>query len=124
MSRRPIYLGKNSCYAVKKKRYCPERGGPGVDTKEEVNCIISKIIHELRTGKTFNHDCKVIRMTKTLAKRRLAFLARLACTQGSVSLCRYAKAKVREVLKKLDSIKKKVTRRKKKKKRRKRRGRK
>jgi len=95
----PIYLGRNSCYARHGLRPCPRRGRKGVDTKDEVDCIIRKIVSELRRGYTFDQSCRKIRMSKKLAKRRLLFLVKLACMHGSKKICEYAKKKVEKTIK-------------------------
>jgi len=96
-----IYLGKDSCYARRGLKYCKKKGRKGIDSKEEVDCIIRKILNELRKGWTFNHECKRIRMTRKLAERRLIFLVRLACTHGGKRICEYAKKRVKQVLKRI-----------------------
>jgi hypothetical protein len=69
-----IYEGENSCWARHENAYVP---GSGVDAKS-ARGILSLIDRELRRGWTYDHSCRRIRMTPTLAKKRALYLIALA----------------------------------------------
>jgi len=69
-----IYEGENSCWARHERVYVP---GSGVDAKS-ARGILSLIDRELRRGWTYDHSCRRIRMTPTLAKKRALYLIALA----------------------------------------------
>jgi hypothetical protein len=69
-----IYEGENSCWARYEHVYVP---GDGVDAKT-ARGILSLIEKELRRGWTYDHNCRRIRMTPALAKKRAIYLIALA----------------------------------------------
>ena len=69
-----IYQGEGSCWARNERVYVP---GSGIDAKS-ARGILSLIERELRRGWTYDHSCKRIRMTPTLAKKRAVYLIALA----------------------------------------------
>jgi len=73
-----IYLGPQSCYAKREGIYVKPARHKGVDTYNEALGIIYLIWRDLRRGWTYDQSCKKIRMTWSLAERRLLFLLRLA----------------------------------------------
>lgn len=96
-----IYLGKNSIYRRKERKYAKE------DRKKYISCreargIIKLILRDLKRGWTYDRSGKKIRMTKDLARRRLIFLISLSHFHGSPrkeKIC--IKKEVEKALKKL-----------------------
>jgi len=74
MPKRNIYQGPESCWALHEHVYVP---GSGIDTRSAEG-ILSLMGRELRRGWTYNHSCRRIRMTPTLAKKRAIYLIALA----------------------------------------------
>ena len=69
-----IYMGENSCWARNERVYVP---GDGVDAKS-ARGILALIDRELKRGWTYDHSCKKIKMTPSLAKKRAIYLIALA----------------------------------------------
>jgi hypothetical protein len=74
MSRANIYQGPDSCYARHHNVYVP---GSGINYNA-ARGILSMIDRELRTGWTYDHSCRRIRMTPALARKRALYLIALA----------------------------------------------
>jgi len=74
VSKRNIYQGENSCWALHERIYVP---GSGIDARA-ARGILSLIEKELRRRWTYDHSCRKIRMTPTLAKKRAVYLIALA----------------------------------------------
>jgi len=69
-----IYQGENSCWARHENVYVP---GSGIDARS-ARGILSLMERELRRGWTYNHSCRRVKMTPTLAKKRAIYLIALA----------------------------------------------
>jgi hypothetical protein len=69
-----IYMGENSCWGKHEHVYVP---GDGVDARA-AHGILSLIGKELQRGWTYDHSCRRIRMTPSLAKKRAVYLIALA----------------------------------------------
>ncbi|MFN3804795.1 MAG: hypothetical protein ACK4SY_07040 [Pyrobaculum sp.] len=78
--RRNIYLGPNSCYKLPYSYI----------TSRSAAAILSKMREELRSGVTYDHSCRPIRMSDVgyrnfleLIKKRARYLIPLAIKHGS-----------------------------------------
>lgn len=94
MARRNIYQGKDSCYARKEKIYV---AGSGV-TPRNMPTFVKFIMRDYNRGWTYDHSCRKIRMTKTLAIKRLNYLITLCFRHygnkgAERKECRYAFAR-------------------------------
>jgi hypothetical protein len=69
-----IYQGADSCWARAEKVYVQ---GSGIDVRA-ARAILRLIDAELRRGWTYDKQCRRIRMTTALAKRRALYLIALA----------------------------------------------
>jgi hypothetical protein len=69
-----IYQGPNSCYAKREGVYIT---GEGVSARN-APAFLRFIERDLRRGWTYDHNCRKIRMTPRLAKRRAIYLIALA----------------------------------------------
>jgi hypothetical protein len=69
-----IYTGPKSAYGRKHGVYCP---GPGVNVKT-ARCILNMIDRELKSGWTYDHGGRRIKMTPRLAAKRANYLIALA----------------------------------------------
>ena len=78
-----IYMGRGSCYARREGIYVKDRPREGVNVDQEALAIIYLIMRDLRRGKTYDDRCRVIRMTRKLAKRRINYLIALAKKHGA-----------------------------------------
>jgi hypothetical protein len=74
MSKVNIYQGEGSCYARYHGVYVP---GSGINYNA-ARGILSMIDRELKTGYTYDHSCRRIRMTPKLARKRAVYLIALA----------------------------------------------
>jgi hypothetical protein len=82
-----IYMGEGSCWARNERAYVP---GDGVDAKS-ARGILNLIDRELKRGWTYDHSCRKIKMTPSLAKKRAVYLIALAKKQhGSAEARRVA----------------------------------
>ncbi|MEB2836103.1 MAG: hypothetical protein GSR80_000119 [Desulfurococcales archaeon] len=80
----PVYQGKNSCYARREGVYVRKARRPGVDTLAEAAAIARLILRDLKRGYTYeNGTCRKVKMSKSLAVRRLNFLKLLARRHGA-----------------------------------------
>jgi len=68
-----IYQGRQSCYAKKEGVYIT---GSRV-TPSNVKTFARLIQRDLRRGWTYDHSCRKIKMTKSLAIKRMAYLKAL-----------------------------------------------
>jgi hypothetical protein len=68
-----IYQGRDSCYAKKERTYIT---GSRV-TPRNMKTFARLIQRDLRRGWTYDHSCRKIKMTKSLAIKRLAYLKAL-----------------------------------------------
>jgi len=69
-----VYQGEDSCWARHERVHVP---GSGVDARA-ARGILRLIEAELRRGWTYDRQCRRIRMTPTLAKKRAVYLIALA----------------------------------------------
>ena len=69
-----IYMGEGSCWARNERVYVP---GDGVDARS-ARGVLTLIGKELQRGWTYDHSCRRIRMTPSLAKKRAVYLIALA----------------------------------------------
>ena len=74
MSKRNIYQGPTSCWAQHERVSAP---GSGIDERA-ARAILYLMEAELRRGWTYDHSCRRIKMTPTLAKKRAIYLIALA----------------------------------------------
>jgi len=74
MTRRNIYQGPTSCWALHERVSAP---GSGIDERA-ARAILYLMEAELRRGWTYDHSCRRIKMTPALAKRRAIYLIALA----------------------------------------------
>jgi len=79
-----IYQGEGSCWGRNENAYVP---GSGIDTRS-ARGILSLIERELRRGWTYDHSCRRIKMTPTLAKKRAVYLIALAKKHRGVAEAR------------------------------------
>ncbi len=68
-----IYQGRDSCYAKKENVYIT---GSKV-TPQNMRTFARLILRDLRRGRTYDHSCRKIKMTKSLAIKRLTYLKAL-----------------------------------------------
>jgi len=95
MSRRNIYQGKGSCYALKEGVFIPG-GGVNQDT---LPSFIALILRDLERGYTYdNSDCRRIRMTEDLALKRLNYLVALSRRHSGVRGKRYVEERLAELI--------------------------
>jgi hypothetical protein len=71
-----IYQGRQSCYARKEGVYIT---GSKV-TPQNMKTFVRFILRDLKRGWTYDHSCRKIKMTKSLAIKRLVYLKAL-CTK-------------------------------------------
>ena len=80
----PVYMGKNSCYAIHEGVYVKRRRRKGIDTLIEAIGILSLICRDKRRGWTYKQGtCEVIPMTWDLFEKRVKFVIRLARLHGA-----------------------------------------
>ena len=76
---RPIYQGRNSCYAIKEGVYVPDIREEGIDTVTEAVAIAYLILRDYRMGYTYDHNkCRKIPMDLKLFNKRMFYLKPLA----------------------------------------------
>jgi len=101
-----IYQGPDSCYAKHEGVYIP---GSGVSART-ADKFIHFILRDLARGWTYDHSCRRVRMTPTLAKKRLLYLIALA-KKHSPRDVPIVRARVREALARLAGAKRRVAKR-------------
>jgi hypothetical protein len=74
MSKRNIYQGPQSCWALRERVYVP---GSGIDV-ESARGILKLMDAELRRGWTYDHSCRRVKMTPALARKRAVYMIALA----------------------------------------------
>jgi hypothetical protein len=72
--KRNIYQGPESCWAQREHVYVP---GSGINAKSAEG-ILALMDKELRRGWTYDHNCRRVKMTPELARRRAWYLVALA----------------------------------------------
>jgi hypothetical protein len=74
MTKRNIYQGPDSCWARQERVYV---SGSGIDA-HSARGILRLMDAELRRGWTYDHNCRRIKMTPALARKRALYLIALA----------------------------------------------
>ena len=81
----PVYQGPNSCMAKREGVYVKRIERPGVDTIPEAVALAYMVLRDYRRGYTYDpdHNCRKIKMTWELAKKRLRFIVTLSKYHGA-----------------------------------------
>jgi len=80
----PVYMGKNSCYAIHEGVYVKRRRRKGIDTLIEAVGTLKLICRDKRRGWTYEQGtCRKIPMTRDLFEKRVRFVIRLARLHGA-----------------------------------------
>ena len=91
----PVYMGRDSCYALYEGVYVKRRGRRGIDTLIEAAGILRLILKDYRRGWTYEQGtCRKIPMTSELFRKRVKFVVKLAKMHG-------AKGRIYTMIKKL-----------------------
>jgi len=81
----PVYQGPDSCMARREGWYVRRLRGRGVDTLKEAVALAWAVLRDYRRGYSYDddHNCRRIKMTWELAKKRLKFIVTLAHFHGA-----------------------------------------
>jgi len=83
----PVYMGRDSCYALYEGVYVKRRRRKGIDTLIEAVGILRLICRDYRRGWTYEQGtCRKIPMTSDLFKKRVRFVVRLARLHGATGV--------------------------------------
>ena len=82
---RPIYQGRDSCYALREGMYVKRVEKLGIDTIGEAAGILRLICRDKRRGWTYDDDCGCckVRMTESLFEKRAVYVKTLAVKHGA-----------------------------------------
>ena len=81
----PVYQGRDSCLAKKEGKYIKRVAGKGIDTVAEAVALAYAVLRDYRRGYTYDprNDCRKIKMTNELFKKRLRYIYTLAKRHGA-----------------------------------------
>ncbi|AQQ75447.1 hypothetical protein JdFRA1000001_14c [uncultured archaeal virus] len=80
-----VYQGRGSCLAKREGKYIRRVSSPGIDTVAEAVALAYAVLRDYRRGYTYDpkNNCRKIKMTNELFKKRLRYIYVLAKKHGA-----------------------------------------